>query len=160
MSPVQYLDSIAENYGEQIALDDSEVAVSYSELAVAVQAMSVALANRDPNPGSVVALCADYCHEYLVTVLAIQEAGKKLLPVSTRVSTEELADILNAAQPTAIVVDATGDALIPCDEEFKIHFSQFPGLVYTYRGAEMPAPDSFETFTLPQAATAEDGEQS
>ena len=151
MSPVQYLDSIAENFGEYIALDDSEIAVSYSELAVAVQAMSVALANMDPNPGTTVAICADYCHEYLVAVLAAQAAHKKLLPLSTSATTEELSAIVNAAMPSTIIVDERGHSLIPCDEDFKIHFSQFPGLVATYRGAEMPGPNSFESFTLPQA---------
>ena len=149
MSVTQHLDHIAEQFGDHIALDDTEIAVSYSELAVAVQAMSVALANLDPNPGSTVAICADYCHEYLVTVLAVQAAGKKLLPLSTGSTTEELAQIVNAMLPTAIIVDVKGDDLIPCDEDFKIHFSQFPGLVQTYRGDEMPTPESFESFTQP-----------
>lgn len=151
MSPVEYLNSVAEHFGEHIALDDSEVAVSYEELAVAVQAMSVALANMNPTPGSTVAICADYCHEYLVTVLAVQAAGKKLLPLSTRASSEELAAVINAALPTSIVVDERGHALIPCDEDFKIHFSQFPGLVFTYRDAQMPTPESFESFSVPQS---------
>lgn len=151
MSPVQYLNSIAEHFGDQIALDDSEIAVSYEELAVAVQAMSVALANMDPTPGSTVALCADYCHEYLVTVLAVQAAGKKLLPLSTHAGTEDLATVINAAQPSAIVVDPRGDALIPCDEDFKIHFSQFPGLVQTYRGEDIPGPGSLAAPADPQA---------
>jgi len=150
MSPEQYLHSIAENFGEHIALDDGDVAVSYSELAVAVQAMSVALANMDPTPGSTVAICADYCHEYLVAVLAVQTAGKKLLPLSTRAERQSFADLLNSALPTCIIVDETGDALIPCDDDLKIRFSQFPGLVLTYRGEEMPGPEAFERFTLPQ----------
>lgn len=151
MSPVQYLNSIAEAFGEHIALDDTDVAVSYSELAVAVQAMSVALANMDPTPGSTVAICADYGHEYLVSVLAVQAAGKKLLPLSPHAGTDELAAVINAALPTAIIVDARGNALIPCDEDFKIHFSQFPGLVMTYRGEDMPTPESFETFDIPRS---------
>lgn len=149
MSPVQYLNSIAENFGEHIALDDGEVAVSYTELAVAVQAMSVALANMDPTPGSTVVLCADYCHEYLVAVMAVQAAGKKLLPVSTHAELEELVTLLNTALPSIIMVDEKGDERIPCDEDLKIRFSQFPGLVQTYRGEEMPTPESFESFTLP-----------
>ena len=151
MSSVQHLNSIAEAFGEHIALDDSEIAVSYAELAVAVQAMSVAMANMDPRPGSTVAICADYCHEYLVAVLAAQAANKNLLPLSTHASPEALADIINTALPGTIIVDPTGDALISCDEDFKIHFSQFPGLVLTYRGENMPGPDSFETFSIPPA---------
>lgn len=146
MSPVQYLNSIAEKFGDHIALDDSEIAVSYSELATAVHAMSVALANMNPIPGSTVAICADYCHEYLVAVLATQAANKKLLPLSTHANPEELAEVINAACPSTIIVDARGHELIPCEEDFKIHFSQFPGLVYTYRDAEFPTPESFERF--------------
>ena len=158
MSPAEYLESIAENHGESIALDDGEIAVSYSELAVAVQAMSVALANMDPNPGSTVAICADYCHEYLVAVLAAQAAGKKLLPLSVHADTQELADIVNAALPSTIIVDARGHERIPCEEDFKIHFSQFPGLVLTYRGAKMPGPNDFEKFTLPEPTASADAE--
>lgn len=156
MSPEQYLNSIAETFGEHTALDDGEVAVSYSELAIAVRGMSVALANMDPTPGSIVAICADYCHEYLVAVLAVQAAGKKLLPLSTHAETQELADILNSALPSTIIVDPRGSELIPCEEDLKIHFSQFPGLVFTYRDADMPGPDSFERFTLPQGTESSD----
>lgn len=146
MSPVQYLNSITEKFGEHIALDDAEIAVSYSELAVAVHGLSVALANMNPIPGSTVAICADYCHEYIVAVLATQAANKNLLPLSTHASPEELAEIINTARPSTIIVDERGHELIPCDEDFKIHFSQFPGLVFTYRDAEFPTPESFESF--------------
>lgn len=156
MSPVQYLNSITEKFGEHIALDDAEIAVSYSELAVAVHAMSVALANMNPVPGSTVAICADYCHEYLVTVLAAQAANKNLLPLSTLASPEDLAEIVNTARPSTIVVDERGHALIPCDEDFKIHFSQFPGLVFTYRDAEFPNVDAFESFFTPKAEESTD----
>lgn len=151
MSPVQYLNSIAENFGDHIALDDAEIAVSYSELAVAVHAMSVALANMNPIPGSTVAICADYCHEYLVAVLATQAAGKNLLPLSTESDPKDLAEIINTARPSTIIVDERGHGLIPCDEDFKIHLSQFPGLVFTYRDAEFPTPESFESFFTPKA---------
>lgn len=149
MTPVQYLQAVSEKFGENIALDDGDIAVSYSELSTAVQAMSVALANMNPHPGSTVAICADYCHEYLVAVLAVQEAGKKLLPLSTHASQEEIAAILNAALPSTIIVDDRGNEVVACDEDLKIHFSQFPGLVLTYRGEKMPGPEDFETFDIP-----------
>ncbi|SRR5690606_33257963 len=158
MSPVQYLNSVAEKFGDHIALDDSEIAVSYSELAVAVHAMSVALATMNPIPGSTVAICADYCHEYMVAVLAVQAANKKLLPLSTHASQEELAEIINAACPSTVIVDEKASGLVPCEEDFKIHFSQFPGLVYTYRDAEFPTPESFESFF--QKAGENSGEHS
>ena len=151
MSPVQYLNLITEKFGEHIAVDDGEIAVSYSELAVAVHGMSVALANMNPIPGSTVAICANYCHEYMVAVLAAQAANKNVLPLSTHASPDELAEIINTVRPSTIIVDEQGHALIPCDEDFKIHFSQFPGLVFTYRDAEFPTPEAFESFFASKA---------
>lgn len=151
MSPTQYLNSVAEKFGEHIALDDAEIAVSYSELAVAVHGMSVALTNMNPVPGSTVAICAAYCHEYLVAVLAAQAANKNLLPLSTEASPEDLAELINTARPSTIIVDERGHALIPCDEDYKIHFSQFPGLVFTYRDAQLPTVNDFESFFTPKA---------
>lgn len=151
MSPVHYLNLIAEKFGEHIAVDDADIAVSYSELAVAVHGLSVALANMNPIPGSTVAICADYCHEYLVAVLAAQAANKNLLPLSTHSNSEALAEIINTVRPSTIIVDERGHELIPCDEDFKIHFSQFPGLVFTYRDAEFPTPETFESFFAPKA---------
>jgi acyl-CoA synthetase (AMP-forming)/AMP-acid ligase II len=132
MQTLEFLKTLGQQYGSAVALED-DVQVSYAELATAVNALAVALQMKDPQPGSRVALCAANSPEYLVSVLAVQAAGKLLLPLSHGSDAESLQTLLNQAQPTAIIVDDAGAERINCDEELKIHISQFAGLVLTYR---------------------------
>src|SRR3546814_15824295 len=67
-------------------------------------------------PGARVALCAANSLEYLVSVLAILEAGKILVPLNCESTTEQLHQLLNDAHPTAVIVDDKGDQLIRSEE--------------------------------------------
>src|SRR3546814_20094790 len=88
---------------------------------------------NDPTPGSRVALCAANSLEYLISVLAVLEAGKILVPLSCESTTDQLHQLLNDTHPTVIIVDDKGDRLIHSDHELKINFSQFECLVRTYQ---------------------------
>lgn len=133
MQSLDFLTSMVPQHGDEIALEDEQSAVSYAELTIAVNALAVALQSKDPTPGSRVGLCAAHSLEYLVSVLAILAAGKVLLPLNCRGTTEALHQLLNEALPTTVIVDEAGDALIKSDSDLKIHISQFEGLVRTYR---------------------------
>src|SRR3546814_19963895 len=102
-------------------------------MAIAAKALAVALQMNDPTPGSRVALCAANSLEYLISVLAVLEAGKILVPLSCESTTDQLHQLLNDTHPTVIIVDDKGYRLIHSDHELKINFSQFDGLVRTYR---------------------------
>lgn len=141
MLTLQFLQNLAEHHGDDIALDDGDTAVSYGELVTAVNALAVALQNKDPIPGSRVALCAATGLEYLVSVLAIQAAGKILVPMNVQDSQEKLYDVLLRTLPTTIIVDEAGDAAVRCEDELKITFGQFEGLVRTYFGQQPEAVD-------------------
>lgn len=136
LQTLDFLKKMADPFGEVVAIDDAGSEVSYTELVTAVNALAVALQANDPTPGSRVALCAANCPEYLVSVMAILAAGKVVLPLNIHGSGEEMFDILNATYPTAVIVDDAGDAVVPCDDDMKINFKQFEGLVLTYRGQE------------------------
>jgi acyl-CoA synthetase (AMP-forming)/AMP-acid ligase II len=138
MQTLDLLASLVTRHGDKIALEDDESEVSYAELNVAVNALAVALQSKDPTPGSRVGLCAANSLEYLVSVLAILAAGKTLIPLNCRSTTETLHQLLDETVPTAVIVDDAGDALIKSDDDLKIHISQFEGLVRTYRD-EVPA---------------------
>jgi acyl-CoA synthetase (AMP-forming)/AMP-acid ligase II len=138
MLSLDFLTSMVPQHGDEIALEDDQSEVSYAELITAVNALAVALQSKDPTPGSRVGLCAANSLEYMVSVLAILAAGKVLLPLNCRGNTESLHQLLNETLPTAVIVDDAGDALIKSDSELKIHFSQFEGLVRTYRD-QVPA---------------------
>ncbi|HUH59223.1 MAG TPA: class I adenylate-forming enzyme family protein [Candidimonas sp.] len=130
---LEFLKNLAQEYAGRVAIDDGTTAVTYAELATAVNALAVALQMKDPAPGSRVGLCAANSLEYLVSVLAINAAGKVLLPMNCYGNTVELHEILNTSHPATIIVDDLGDQLILSESELKIHFSQLPGLVATYR---------------------------
>ncbi|QAA93999.1 hypothetical protein CKA81_09250 [Pollutimonas thiosulfatoxidans] len=136
LQTLDFLKKMADPYGEAIALDDVDSEISHNELTTAVNALAVALQANDPTPGSRVILCAENCPEYLVSVMAILAAGKILVPLGVRGSPQEMFDILNATYPTSVIVDDAGSEVIPCHDDMKINFNQFPGLVLTYRGQE------------------------
>src|SRR3546814_3594284 len=91
-------------------------------MAIAAKALAVALQMNDPTPGSRVALCAANSLEYLISVLAVLEAGKILVPLSCESTTDQLHQLLNDTHPTVIIVDDKGDRLIHSDHELKINF--------------------------------------
>ncbi|MGB3291029.1 MAG: AMP-binding protein [Burkholderiaceae bacterium] len=160
MLTIDFLHNMIERHGDEIAMEDADSQVTYAELAISIKALAVALQMNDPTPGSRVALCAAALSlEYLVSVMAVMQAGKVLVPLSTEGDTEHLHQLLLDTHPTAVIVDDKGDALIQCDDELKILFSQFEGLVHTYRGKEFI---EYEPGKLDQAlakAKAKSGQQ-
>lgn len=130
---LEFLNDMAKRRGDEIALEDADSQVSYAELSIAVNALAVALQSKDPTPGSRVGLCAVNSMEYIVSMLAILAAGKVLVPMNCHGTSEQMIDILNETHPCAVIVDEVGDKLVRCEDELKIPFSQFPGLVLTYR---------------------------
>jgi acyl-CoA synthetase (AMP-forming)/AMP-acid ligase II len=155
MLTLDFLHNMIEQHGEKVAIEDADSQVTYAELATAAKALAVALQMKDPTPGSRVALCAANSLEYLVSVLAVIEAGKILVPLNCESTTEQLHQLLNDTHPTVVIVDDKGDQLIHSEDELKINFSQFEGLVRTYRGHEFI---SYEPGLLDQALAKAKGE--
>ncbi len=135
---LDYLKDIAREHADTTVLQEDDVQVSYTELAVAVNALAVALQMKDPTPASRVALCAENSISYLLSVLAIQAAGKILMPMDPKASPDTLHALLETGMPTVLIADETGHAKIRSDDDFKILFSQFEGLVRTYRDHTLP----------------------
>jgi acyl-CoA synthetase (AMP-forming)/AMP-acid ligase II len=127
------LKDLARRHGDEVAIEFEGDQATYTELAIAVNALAVALQMKDPAPGSRVGLCAAHSLEYVVSMMAVSAAGKVLLPMNCHGSSEELHTILIETHPAAIIVDDLGDKQVRSDPDLKIHFSQFPGLVRTYR---------------------------
>lgn len=161
MLTLQFLQNLAEHHGEDIALDDGDTAVSYGELVTAVNALAVALQNQDPIPGSRVALCANTGMEYLVSVLAVQAAGKILVPMNVNDTQQNLYKILLRTLPGTVLVDDAGDKIIRCEDDMKITFGQFEGLVRTYFGRKPnPVDLSQVSADLPELPETQEDEAS
>lgn len=155
MFTLDFLQNMLEHHADDIALEDDEVAVSYTELVTAVNALAVALQNKDPMAGSRVVLCARNSLEYLIAVLAVQAAGKILVPVSPTEPPQKIFDVLVHSLPTAVIVDDAGNQAVKCDDDLKITFGQFEGLVRTYFGQKPEAVNVSEISTdLPKLDVA------
>lgn len=136
-----FMKDLAQRHGNEVAIEFDGDQATYTELAVAVNALAAALQTKDPTPGSRVGLCAAHSLEYVVSMMAVAAAGKVLLPMSCRASSQDLHTLLNETHPSMIIVDDLGDERIHSDPDLKIHFSQFPGLVRTYRDQALINPD-------------------
>ena len=134
MFNLEFLKNLAQQCPETIALDDNDTEVTQQELVTAVSALAVALQTLDPIPGSRVAVCGIPDLNYLVAVLAIQAAGKILVPLNPNGSRQEMSDLLARTLPTAVIAADAMAGHIPCDDDLIIRHSQFAGLVRTYAG--------------------------
>ncbi|GAB2900620.1 AMP-binding protein [Paralcaligenes sp. KSB-10] len=133
MVPIDFLYRAAQSHANRIAIESPTECITYAELMVAVNALAVALQERDPAPGSRVGLCAANAPSYIVGMLAILAAGKVWVPLNYRSTSSEIHRILETTTPTAILVDNLGDALIGGHGNEKIQFSQFPELIDSHR---------------------------
>jgi acyl-CoA synthetase (AMP-forming)/AMP-acid ligase II len=152
MVTLNFLQNLLVHHSEDTALFADDTEVSYGELVTAVNALAVALQNKDPLPGSRVVICAANSLEYLIAVLAVQAAGKIMVPVAISESPETIFKILVNSQPSAVIVDQAGNERVKCDDDLKITFSQFEGLVRTYFGQKPESVNPAEISTaLPPA---------
>jgi acyl-CoA synthetase (AMP-forming)/AMP-acid ligase II len=134
MFPIEFFYRAAQVHASRIAIESPQGRITYGELATTVRALAVALQFRDPDPGSRVGLCAANSADYIVGMLAILAAGKIWVPLNYRSTSSEIKRILDTTEPSIIIVDEIGDALIDSHASAKLSFSQFAGLIDTYRG--------------------------
>src|SRR3546814_2489339 len=113
MLTLDFLQSMTDKHGDQVAIEDTDSQVTYTEMAIAAKALAVALQMNAPTPGSRVALWAANSLEYLISVLAVLEAGKILVPLSCESTTDQLHQLLNDTHPTVIILDDQADRKSP-----------------------------------------------
>jgi len=134
MQPIDFLYRAARLYPNNIAVESPTACISYAQLDSAVKAMACVLQEASPQPGTHVAMCAGNAVEYIVGMLAIMAAGKVWVPLNYRSTVPELQRILEVIRPTSILVDESGDTLIPGNEQHKIRFSDFSTLIGSHEG--------------------------
>ncbi|MFR9731176.1 FadD3 family acyl-CoA ligase [Saccharopolyspora sp. MS10] len=102
------LERAAELHGAEPAVVDpsgeAEVRLSYRELRDRVRAVAGFLLTEGVRPGDRVALNAPNTHHWVVTALAALHLGAVLVPISTRFTATETADVLRRSGARALVV--------------------------------------------------------
>lgn len=134
MYPIDFFYRAAQLHANRTAIESPAERISYAQLLTAVNALAVALQEKDPAPGSRVGLCAANSPNYLIGMLAILAAGKVWVPLNYRSTSTEIGRILATTTPTALLVDEIGDTLVQGGAGLKISFAQFPELIQTHQG--------------------------
>jgi acyl-CoA synthetase (AMP-forming)/AMP-acid ligase II len=111
MYPIDFFFRAAEQYPERIALDGPEGQVTYSQLAADTRALAAALQELDPAPQTRVAICAGNSARHILALLAVLASGKVWVPLNYRSTEREIGRILDATEPSIVIVDGVGAPL-------------------------------------------------
>src|SRR5882757_6577524 len=94
----------AHRFGAAEAVVDGPVRLSWHQLHQQVRTFAGALAADGVRRGDRVALCAPNSHHWVVAALGALHAGATLVPVNTRFTAAETADLLTRSNAKALVV--------------------------------------------------------
>jgi HIP---CoA ligase len=97
------LASAAARSGEQVAVVDGDVQLTYSELLDEARTFGAALVASGIQPGDRVAIWAPNSACWIIAMLGLFEAGAVLVPVNTRFKGVEAADILGRSGARVLV---------------------------------------------------------
>jgi fatty-acyl-CoA synthase len=104
LTPRRLLDRAEELYGERVGVVCGGERITYRAFAARVNRLSHALEGLGVPPGGVVAFLTLNCHRLLEAYFGVVQAGRILLPLNVRLAPEELAFILEEAEPAVLFV--------------------------------------------------------
>ena len=113
MYPIDFFFRAAEQYPDRIALDGPEGRITYARLAADTRALAAALQDLDPTPQTRVAICAGNSARHILALLAVLASGKVWVPLNYRSTEREIGRILDATEPSIVIVDGVGAPLVP-----------------------------------------------
>lgn len=112
MYPIDFFFRAAQLQPQRVALDGPQGQLQYGELASRVRALSAAMQAIDPEPQSRVAICATNSAEHILALLSTLAAGKVWVPLNYRSTAAEITRIVQATQPSIVITDSVGAALV------------------------------------------------
>jgi long-chain acyl-CoA synthetase len=93
----------AKLYGNKIGLIDGEKKFTYSELNHRVNRLANGFIHFGLETGSKVAVIANNCHEFVEAYFAVAKAGLTIIPVSARLSPEEMSYIIDHSDSSVLI---------------------------------------------------------
>ncbi|RZL98438.1 MAG: long-chain fatty acid--CoA ligase, partial [Variovorax sp.] len=112
MFPIDFFWRAAERWPDRTAVDTPEGAIRYDTLARRVAALAAALVDIDPALQSRVGICARNSAEHLTALLAVLACGKVWVPLNPKSTRPEIRRIVDATEPSILVVDAGSAGLL------------------------------------------------
>jgi len=116
LTPIRFLRHAGEQYAPKTAVVCGDDRFSYAEFASRATRLAGALQNAGIRAGERVAFLSTNCHRLLEAYYGVLEAGAVLLPLNIRLSSEELAYILNDAGAAILFIEKT---FLPLVESFR-----------------------------------------
>src|ERR1700730_7735401 len=120
LPPIRFLRYAAEHYPDKLAVVCDEHRLTYAQFADRVSRLAGALRAAGVKPGDRVAFLSPNCHRLLEAYYGVLEAGAVLLPLNIRLSSDELAYILNDAGATILFIEK---GFLPIVESFRSKLS-------------------------------------
>lgn len=149
MYPIDFFWRAARRWPERIAIDAPNECIPYAELARRVRAVAAALLAADPQAQSRVAICAHNSADHIAALLAVLACGKTWVPLNPKSTAPEIRRIVDATEPSVLVLDETGAELLEDAPGHRIRLGG-PGLAELIeRHAQAPEP----RFMQPDQAT-------
>ncbi|NLE80856.1 MAG: AMP-binding protein [Rhodococcus sp.] len=94
----------AERFGELTAVSDGDAQLTFAQLHERVRRFAAALVTRGVEAGSRVAVWAPNTHHWVVAALGVHHAGGVVVPINTRYTGTEAAEIAQRVNAEALVV--------------------------------------------------------
>lgn len=116
LTPLRFLRYAEQQYPRKTAVVCGEYRFTYAEFGSRVGRLAGALHSLAVKPGDRVAFLSTNCHRLLEAYYGVLEAGAILLPLNMRLSSQELAYILNDAGVTLLFLESS---FLPLVESFR-----------------------------------------
>lgn len=107
MLPIDFFWRAAQHWPDRIAIDAPKGTISYDALATQVAALAAALMAIDPTAQSRVGICATNSAEHIAALLAVLACGKVWVPLNPKSTRPEIRRIVDATEPSILVIDTT-----------------------------------------------------
>ncbi|MEZ5151460.1 FadD3 family acyl-CoA ligase [Rhodococcus zopfii] len=98
------LDRAAGDHADRLAIADGDIRLTFAQLRDQVRDFAAALAASGVEPGARVALWSPNTHHWVVAALGVHWAGGVVVPINTRYTGAEAADIVDRVHAAALVV--------------------------------------------------------
>lgn len=140
MLPIDFFYRAAQQHAQRTALDCPGDTYTFARLLAEVDALACALQALDAQTQTRVAICAGSSAAHIVGLLATLAAGKVWVPLNVRSTASEIKRILDATEPSIVMVDDAGDALVDAPRARSIHLQDpdaalpFTTLLQRYAG--------------------------
>ncbi len=121
MYPIDFFWRAARRWPANTAIDAPEGLVRYDTLAQRVSALAAALIAVDPALQSRVGICAGNSSDHITALLAVLACGKVWVPLNPKSTRHEVRRIVDATEPSILVLDAACAPLLDGAPGARIH---------------------------------------